>query len=119
MGQAQEPSLRQVKLELAIDAIAKAENVEVSDEEVEGEYNKMAEQYGMKAEDLKKYITAESIKSQLTNSKVVKIVVDSAKATKPEEKDEGAEGEEKPKKRSGKKAAEKAEASEAEAPAEE
>ena len=119
MGQAQEPALRQVKLELAMGAIAKAENVEVSEEEIEGEYNKMAEQYGMKAEDLKKYITAESIKSQLTNSKVVKIVVDSAKATKPEEKDEGAEGEEKPKKRSGKKAAEKAEASEAEAPAEE
>ena len=46
----------------------------------------MAEQYGMKAEDLKKYITADSLKAQLTNQKVVKIVVDSAKATKVEEK---------------------------------
>ena len=109
LGQAQEPSLRQVKLDLAMDAIAKAENVEVSEEEIEGEYNKMAEQYGMKAEDLKKYITADSIKAQLTNSKVVKIVVDSAKATKPEEKDEAGEGEEKPKKKSSKKAAEKEE----------
>ena len=103
LGQAQEPSLRQVKLDLAMDAIAKAENVEVSEEEIEGEYNKMAEQYGMKAEDLKKYITADSIKAQLTNSKVVKIVVDSAKATKPEEK------------KSAKKAEEKDEAAEAEA----
>ena len=86
MGQAQEPALRQVKLELAMDAIAKAENVEVSEEEIEAEYGKMAEQYGMKAEDLKKYITADSVKGQLTNQKVVKIVVDSAKATKVEEK---------------------------------
>ena len=86
MGQAQEPALRQVKLELAMDAIAKAENVEVSEEEIEAEYGKMAEQYGMKAEELKKYITADSVKGQLTNQKVVKIVVDSAKATKVEEK---------------------------------
>ena len=118
MGQAQEPALRQVKLELAMAAIAKAENVEVSEEEIEGEYGKMAEQYGMKAEDLKKYITADSIKSQLTNQKVVKIVVDSAKPIKPEvekkdeaeKKDEDGEKAEKPKKRTAKKAAEKAEA---------
>ena len=86
LGQAKEPALRQVKLELAMDAIAKAESVEVSEEEISAEYDKMAEQYGMKAEDLKKYITADSLKAQLTNQKVVKIVVDSAKATKVEEK---------------------------------
>ena len=106
MGQAQEPSLRQVKLELAMTAIAKAENVEVSEEEIEAEYGKMAGQYGMKEEDLKKYITAESIREQLTNQKVVKIVVDSAKATKPEEpKNESAEGAEKAAKKTGKKIA--------------
>ena len=92
-----------MKLGLAMDAIAKAENVEVSEEEINAEYDKMAEQYGMKAEDLKKYITADSIRGQLTNQKVVKIVVDSAKATKPEEK------------KSAKKAEEKDEAAEAEA----
>ena len=86
LGQAQEPSLRQVKLELAMAAIAKEENVEVTEEEIEAEYAKNAEQYGMKAEDLKKYISADAIREQLTNQKVVKIVVDSAVATKPEEK---------------------------------
>ena len=60
--------------------------ISVSEEEIEAEYGKMAEQYGMKAEELKKYITADSVKGQLTNQKVVKIVVDSAKATKVEEK---------------------------------
>ena len=85
LGQAQEPSLRQVKLELAMAAIAKEENVEVTEEEIEAEYAKNAEQYGMKAEDLKKYISADAIREQLTNQKVVKIVVDSAVATKVEE----------------------------------
>ncbi len=91
LGQAQEPAVRQVKLELAMEAIAKEENVEVTDEEIEAEYAKNAEQYGMKAEDLKKYISADSIRAQLTNQKVVKIVVDSAIATKPEEKAEEGE----------------------------
>ena len=91
IGQAQEPAVRQVKLDLALDAIAKAENVEVSDEEIEAEYNKMAEQYGMKAEDLKKYISADGIKSQITNNKVIRIVVDSAKALKPEKAEKKAE----------------------------
>ena len=112
LGQAQEPALRQVKLDLALEAIAKAENVEVTDEEIEAEYERSAEQYGMKAEDLKKYISSDNIKSQLVNTKVVKIVVDSAVATKPVEKtEEKAEGEEKPK---AKKSAKKAETAEGE-----
>ena len=105
LGQAQEPALRQVKLGLAMEAIAKEEKIEISEEEIEAEYSASAEKYGMKAEDLKKYIDAESIRSQLTNTKVVKVVVDSAVATKPEEK---AEGEEKPKKKTAKKKAEDA-----------
>ena len=35
---AKEPALRQVRLDLALAAIIKAENIEVSDEEVEAEY---------------------------------------------------------------------------------
>ena len=86
IGQAQEPSLRQVKLDLAMEAIAKEEKVEITDEEIEAEYTASAEKYGMKAEDLKKYIDPESIRAQLTNKKVVAIVVDSAVAIKPEKK---------------------------------
>ena len=97
LGQAKEPALRQVKLELALEAIAKAENVEVSEEEIEAEYASTAEKYGMKVEDLKKYIAVDGVRAQLTNQKVVKLVVDSAVPTKPEEKSE--EGEEKPKKK--------------------
>ncbi len=116
MAQAQTPALRQVRLDLALEALAKAEGVEVSDEEIEAEYERAAGQYGMKAEDLKKYIDQGTIKNQLVNTKAVKVVVDSAIATKFEEKapegEESAEGEEKPKKRASKKAAEPTEGEE-------
>ncbi len=118
MAQAQTPALRQVRLDLALEALAKAEGVEVSDEEIEAEYERAAGQYGMKAEDLKKYIDQGTIKNQLVNTKAVKVVVDSAIATKFEEKapegEESVEGEEKPKKRASKKAAESAEPAEGE-----
>ncbi len=116
MAQAQTPALRQVRLDLALEALAKAEGVEVSDEEIEAEYERAAGQYGMKAEDLKKYIDQGTIKNQLVNTKAVKVVVDSAIATKFEEKapegEESAEGEEKPKKRTTKKGEESAEGEE-------
>ena len=116
MAQSQTPAMRQVRLDLALEALAKAEGLEVSDEEIEAEYERAAGQYGMKAEDLKKYIDQGTIKNQLVNTKAVKVVVDSAIATKFEEKapegEESAEGEEKPKKRTTKKAAEPAEGEE-------
>ena len=117
LGQAQEPALRQVRLELAMEAIAKAEEIQVSDDEVEEQFKKDAEQYGMDVETLKKYMDAETVRSQLQREKVVAVVADSAVAVKPEEKsEEKAEGEEKPKAKRAprKKAEEKAEETPAE-----
>ena len=115
---AKEPALRQVRLDLALAAIIKEENVEVSDEEVEAEYQKMAEQYNMDVEMVKKYLQAEQVKDQLITRKAVAIVVDSAVATKPEKKaakkaDEDGE-EKKAKKPAAKKTTKKAEAAEGE-----
>ena len=75
---AKEPALRQVKMDLTVAAIIKAENLEATDEEVEAEYQKLAEQYGMDLEMVKKYLTAEQIKDQLVSQKAVAVVVDSA-----------------------------------------
>lgn len=50
LEEAKEPALRQVKMDLATAAIIKAENIEASDEEVEAEFAKMAEQFGMDVE---------------------------------------------------------------------
>ena len=99
---AKEPALRQVRLDLALAAIIKAENIEVSDEEVEAEFKKLADQYGMDLEMVKKYLQADQVKDQVTTQKAVAVVVDSAVATKPEKKDE----EKKPARKSSKKAEE-------------
>ena len=102
LDDAKEPALRQVRLDLALAAIIKAENIEVSDEEVEAEFKKMADQYGMDLEMVKKYLQADQVKDQVTTQKAVAVVVDSAVATKPEKKDE----EKKPARKSSKKAEE-------------
>ena len=107
MEDGREPAVRQVKMDLAIAAIIKAENLDVTDEEIEEKYKSMAEQYGMELDMLKKYLDAPTVRNQLLNEKAIAVVVDSAKAEKPA-KAEKAEGEEekKPAKKTAKKAAE-------------
>ena len=112
---AKEPATRQVRLDLALAAIMKAENIEAGDEDVEAEYKKLAEQFGMDLEMVKKYIQAEQVKDQVLTRKAVAVVVDSAVAVKPEKKkkaakkaEEEAPGDEEKPKKAAKKAAKKA-----------
>ena len=86
LEEAKEPALRQVKVDLAIAAIIKAENIEISDEEVEAEYNRLAEMYGMEVEMVKKYLTDDQIKDQLCTQKAVSVVADNAVVIKTEKK---------------------------------
>ncbi len=83
---AKEPATRQVRMDLAMAAIIKAENLEATDEDVEAEFQKMADQYGMDIEMVKKYLQPEQVKDQIVSQKAVAVVVDSAEATKPEKK---------------------------------
>ena len=88
LEQAKEPAARQVRMDLAVGAIIKAENIEATDADVDAEYEKMAKQYGMEVENLKKYIEAEVIREQVVRSKAIAVGVDSAVAVKPEAKAE-------------------------------
>ena len=131
---AKEPAMKQVRLDLAVAAIIEEEKLEATAEEIEAEYQKFSQQYGMDVELVKKYLPEDQIKAQILNEKAIAVVRDSAEATAPEEeekpkkaakksskKDEAEEGEEKPKKtakKSAKKADEPAEEP-AETPAEE
>ena len=111
LADAKEPAERQVRMDLAVAAIIKAENLDATDEEVEAEFKRLAEQYGMELDMVKKYLQADQVKDQLISQKAVAVVVDSATATKPEKKTtkkaakkseddaEAAEGEEKPAKK--------------------
>ena len=86
--QSMEPALKQVRMDLAVSAIVKAENLEASDEEVENEMKTIAEKYGMDLESIKKYLPASDVKEQVIREKVIKVVADSAVAVEPEEKAE-------------------------------
>ena len=91
--QADGPAAEQVKMDLAVEAIIKAEGLEASDEDVENEMKSVAEKYGMDLDTVKKYLRPEDVKEQVIREKAVKIVADSAKAVAPAE--EKAELEEK------------------------
>ena len=93
--QAQGPAADQVKMDLAVEAIIKAEGLEASDEDVENEMKSVAEKYGMDLDTVKKYLRPEDVKEQVIREKVVTRVADSAVAVAPaEEKAElEAEGE--------------------------
>ena len=93
--QAQGPAADQVKMDLAVEAIIKAEGLEASDEDVESEMKSVAEKYGMDLDTVKKYLRPEDVKEQVIREKVIKVVADSAVAVAPaEEKAElEAEGE--------------------------
>ena len=88
MADAKEPAANQVKMDLAIRAIIKAEGLEVSDEEVEAEMKNVADKYGMDLDTVKKYLRSEDVKEQVMREKVIKVVADSAKAVAPEAKEE-------------------------------
>lgn len=94
MVDAKEPAANQVKMDLAIRAIIKAEGLEVSDEEVEAEMKNVADKYGMDLDTVKKYLRTEDVKEQVMREKVIKVVADSAKAVAPEAKEEETKAEE-------------------------
>ena len=114
--QADGPAAEQVKMDLAVEAIIKAEGLEASDEDVENEMKSVAEKYGMDLDTVKKYLRPEDVKEQVVREKVMKLVADNAVAVAPaEEKAElEAEGEIVEKKPAKKAAAKKAEGEKAE-----
>jgi trigger factor len=72
---------QEVKTQLVIEKISKTENVDATDEEMDGEINKLAEEYKQKPEEFKQHMKAddiEYIKSNLIARKTVDILVTSA-----------------------------------------
>ncbi len=113
-AQSAEAALHQVQHDLALGAIVKAEHIEITDEELEAELVRLAGQYQMELDDVKKAVNADDVKADLAEKKAADLIFDSAKvgkapakkaAKKTAKKAEEAEGEEKPKKATRKKKA--------------
>ncbi len=77
---------KQVQLELALEAVAKAENLEVTDEEYEAEIKRLAEQYNMPAEQVKAAVPEEGLKGDLKLRKARELVLGAAKEGKAKKK---------------------------------
>ena len=78
---AKEPALAQLRGSLVLEAIVKAENIEATEEEIDAEVQKMADQYGLKVEDVKKYLPTADMAEQIKREKAIKLIVESATAT--------------------------------------
>ena len=63
-----------VKVRLALEKVAELENIEVSEEEIEAEYNRLAESYKMEADQIKGMIPAASLTADLKVKAAMELV---------------------------------------------
>ena len=98
-----------VRSNILLSEIVHQENIDVTDEEVEEELKKLAEQYKVELDKIKEMIDVEAVKSDLKGRKAVKLIVDNAKPVEKEKEKKAA-------KKSAKKEDEAAEAPAEEAP---
>ena len=78
----------QVKFRLALEKIVELEKIEATDEEIEAEYAKMAEQYGMEAEAVKNAVPAAELAKDVAVTKAIDFIKENAVITEVEEKTE-------------------------------
>ena len=84
---------KKVKVNLALEAIARAENLEVTPEDIENEYEKQAKQYQIDVDKLKELLPEKLMKGDLLRSKALDLVRENgiAEAEPKEEKEEDKE----------------------------
>ena len=78
----------QVKTELLLEAVVKAENMEVTQEDTEEYMKKVAEGIGAKVEDMKNYFSKEFIEEELKKERATNIIIDSAVVEEAQDKAE-------------------------------
>ncbi|HET7628287.1 MAG TPA: trigger factor [Bacillales bacterium] len=88
--QMKDDAVKRLRANLTLEAIAKAEDVQVSDEDVEKELEKMAEQYKQSVDQIKALLAAqgsgtEAIKEDLKLRNTVEFLVEQSKTVKKDE----------------------------------
>lgn len=77
-GMYREEAEKRVKLRLALETIAKKENIEVTEADLDEEYQKMADAYKMEIDKVKAAVPAESLTEDVKVEKALKLVKDKA-----------------------------------------
>lgn len=78
-----ETAAKQTRTEVLLEAVADAENIEITEDDLKAEYAKMAETYSMKVEDVEAAINAEGLKEDLRRQKAIAVITDNAVAVAP------------------------------------
>lgn len=86
--QYKEKSEKDVRIDLALEKIIENEKIEVSEDEINEELQKVADTYHMDIEEIKKSISADAVKEEIEYRKAVNLVVDSAIAVAPVKEEE-------------------------------
>ncbi len=76
-----EQAEKQVKIRLALEKIVELEKIEPTAEDIEAEYNKMAENYKMDVEKIKGFVPAEELAKDLAVNKAIDLIKDSAEVS--------------------------------------
>ena len=100
---------KQAKANVTLTKIAEVEEITVTEEDLNAEFEAIAKNYGMEIEKVKEIVPAEELTASIKNRKAVQVIVDNAVATKPKAAKKPAAKKTTTKKTTTKKAAEKAE----------
>lgn len=73
-----EQAEKQVKLRLALEKIAKLENIEVTEDELKAEFDKLAEAYKLDVDQIKQFIHDDDLKKDIAVGKAVNLIKDAA-----------------------------------------
>lgn len=73
-----EQAEKQVKLRLALEKIAKLENIEVTEDELKAEFDKLAEAYKLDVDQIKQFIHDDDLKKDIAVGKAVGLIKDAA-----------------------------------------
>lgn len=73
-----EQAEKQVKLRLALEKIAKLENIEVTEDELKAEFGKLAEAYKLDVDQIKQFIHDDDLKKDIAVGKAVDLIKDAA-----------------------------------------
>ena len=84
----------ELQTDLLLDAIIKAENIELDEGELDETYNKMAEEYKMEVDKIKQYVDEKIIVLDMKRRKAAPLIRDTAVDKEPEAKEEAAEAKE-------------------------
>ena len=74
---------KQAKISVTLEKIAEVENIALTDEEIEAEFEALAKQYELEVAKVKEMVPMDELTGSLKTRKVVKMIVDSAVAVEP------------------------------------